>query len=511
MNNSFVQPVVLTILDGWGHSNNPEGNAIKKAKTPTVDYLLQKYPNTLLNASGEHVGLPDEQMGNSEVGHITIGAGRIINQDLVRINKEIKKESFSSNIVINNMCQEMSYLNNKLHIIGLCSDGGVHSHINHLIRLIKILINKHSNICLHIITDGRDTEAYSAKTYIKLISKTIEKYNNVNICTFSGRYYSMDRDCRWTRTEKAYKVLIENSLDKNKLGILDIIDNYYKEGISDEFIPPTRIKQGCIENKDGIIFFNFRPDRIRQLLHAFTKNDFKGFSTKLLSNLYIATFTQYDSSLDIPIIFPNKSKSQFLGEVIAKNHLKQFRLAETEKYPHVTYFFNGGIEEPFPGEYRELIPSPKVDTYDLKPEMSARKVTERAIHAIRSNNYELIVLNYANPDMVGHTGDMNATIKAIETIDECINKLLDHIEKYNTTLIITADHGNAEFMLTTEKKPCKSHSTNLVPFILIEPNSTNTRTLRRNGSLADIAPTILDIMNIKPPTMMSGKSLLKTR
>lgn len=508
MNNQSIKPVVLTILDGWGHSDSLEGNAIKLAKTPTIDYLFANYSNTLLNASGEHVGLPNKQMGNSEVGHTTIGAGRIINQDLVRINKEIMSENFCSNRVINEMCQEMTFLKNKLHIIGLCSDGGVHSHINHLTQLIKILANKHDNICLHIITDGRDTEAYSAKTYIKLIDQTIKSHHNINICTLSGRYYSMDRDCRWTRTEKAYKVLTNDSMAKNNQCIFKIIDNYYGQGISDEFIPPTRIKKGCIQDKDGIIFFNFRPDRIRQLLHAFTKTDFKGFITKPLNHLHIATFTQYDSSLKVPIIFPNEPNSQFLGEIIAKNHLKQFRLAETEKYPHVTYFLNGGIEEPFPGEYRELVPSPKVDTYDLQPEMSADKVTERAISAIENEYYQLIVINYANPDMVGHTGNINATIKAVETVDKCIHKLLNYTQKHNMILIITADHGNAELMLTKENQPCKSHSTNPVPFILIEPSCENKKYLRNNGNLADIAPTILDLLNIEIPNLMSGKSLI---
>nr|YP_009244110.1 phosphoglycerate mutase [Gelidium elegans]AMK96352.1 phosphoglycerate mutase [Gelidium elegans] len=505
--NNHIKPIILTILDGWGYSHDIKGNAIKKAHTPTIDRLLRDYSHTLLNASGEYVGLPNEQMGNSEVGHTTIGAGRVINQDLVRINKAIDDGTFSQNAVLNEISTNKYSKNNKLHIIGLCSDGGVHSHINHLIKLIHILQNKHKDICIHIITDGRDTEAYSAKTYIRSISKEIENYNNINICTLSGRYYSMDRDCRWLRTEKAYKILTEDCIQKVSCAITTI-NKYYTEGTSDEFIPPTRIRKGSISNNDSLIFFNFRPDRMRQLLHAFAEPHFKGFITKSLKNLHIITFTQYDRNIKIPIAFPSESKSNFLGEIISNNGFKQFRLAETEKYAHVTYFFNGGVEEPFPGEDRELISSPLVDTYDLEPRMSAQKITERAIKAINRKSYQFIVINYANPDMVGHTGNMQATIESIETIDLCIKQLISHGQQYNATIIITADHGNAELMLTKDNKPCKSHSTNPVPFILIENENRSRKTLRENGSLADIAPTILELMAIKIPEVMSGRSLL---
>nr|QJH88236.1 PgmA [Pterocladia lucida] len=507
MHNQLIKPITLIILDGWGHSENTEGNAIKIANTPTLDKLINEWPNTLLHTSGQYVGLPNKQMGNSEVGHTTIGAGRIINQDLVRINQEIAQGTFTKNIILNNLCNQTYSKNNKLHLIGLCSDGGVHSHINHLIALIEMLKDKHNNICIHIITDGRDTEAYSAKTYIKTIQEKTSSYSNINICTLSGRYYSMDRDCRWSRIEKAYSVLTED--DTNYIdNPLTIIDNYYQEGISDEFIPPTRIKKGCIYDGDSIIFFNFRPDRIRQLLHTFVEPSFKGFQTKHLHNLHVATFTQYDSNLNIPIAFPSPSKINFLGEIISNNKMKQFRLAETEKYAHVTYFFNGGIEEPFPGEDRELISSPQVETYDLKPRMSADKITNRAIEIIDKKIYQFIVINYANPDMVGHTGNFNATIEAIEMIDECIKKLIYHTKKLHNTLIITADHGNAEFMLTKDKQPCKSHSTNPVPFILIENHDRKHGNLRDNGSLADIAPTILNLLKIEIPPEMNGKSLL---
>lgn len=506
MNNQSIKPVILTILDGWGYSHDIKGNAIKEAHTPTIDKLLKDYSYTLLNASGQYVGLPNEQMGNSEVGHATIGAGRVINQDLVRINKAIDDGTFSQNIILNEASIN-KYSNNKLHIIGLCSDGGVHSHISHLIELIHTLQNKHNDICIHIITDGRDTDAYSAKIYIRSIYKEIENYNNVNICTLSGRYYSMDRDCRWLRTEKAYKILTEDYIQEVNCAITTI-NKYYKEGISDEFIPPTRIKKGNIRNGDNLIFFNFRPDRMRQLLHAFAEPHFKGFATKAIKNLRIITFAQYDKNIKIPIAFPSESKSNFLGEIISNNGFKQFRLAETEKYAHVTYFFNGGVEEPFPGEDRELISSPLVDTYDLEPRMSAEKITDSAIKAINRKSYKFIVINYANPDMVGHTGNMQATIEAIETVDLCIKQLISYGQKNNATVIITADHGNAELMLTKDNKPCKSHSTNPVPFILIDNDNSSRKTLRENGSLADIAPTILELMAIKKPEVMSGRSLL---
>lgn len=509
MNNQIKTPIILAILDGWGHSESIKGNAIQLAHTPTIDELFTKYPNTLLQASGRYVGLPDKQMGNSEVGHTTIGAGRVINQDLVRINEAITDRTFYSNKAINLVCNNTNTSNNKLHIIGLCSDGGIHSHINHLIALIRMLKNQHKNICIHVITDGRDTDAYSAKTYIESIIEETAKYDHINICTISGRYYSMDRDCRWSRTEKAYKVLIEDSINY-VTDPITAIDSYYKDNISDEFIPPTRISKGAISDGDGIIFFNFRPDRGRQLLHALTQPNFKGFTTRTIENLHITTFTKYDSNLKIPIAFPSQSKLNFLGEIISKNGMKQCRLAETEKYAHVTYFFNGGVEEPFPGEDRELIPSPRVETYDLQPEMSAKKITDRLIQILKTRTYELIIINYANPDMVGHTGNLNATVEAIEMVDLCISKLVSHSKQQKATLIITADHGNADSMITEDNRPCKSHTTNPVPFILIEEKEEE-RKLRSNGSLADIAPTILDLFKIEIPNQMKGQSLLQKK
>lgn len=510
MTEKLVHPIILTILDGWGYSKNIEGNAINIAHTPTLDSLWKNYPYTLLSASGEDVGLPLNQMGNSEVGHTTIGAGRTINQDLVVISKSIKNNDFFENPTLHNIFQATEDKKSKLHIIGLCSNGGVHSHIEHLLALIKIAKQYEFNICLHMITDGRDTESNAAKIFITQVINEIKDLKDINICTISGRYYSMDRDCRWSRIEKAYKVLTENNIPQ-EINALDLIEQYYQQDISDEFIPPTRIYKGAIQNNDGIVFFNFRPDRIRQLLHSLAKKTFKGFKTKKIESLNLVTFTQYDSNLNIPIVFPPEKHTNFLGEVISDYGLKQLRLAETEKYAHVTYFFNGGIEEPLPGEDRELISSPQVETYDLAPEMSAYKLTESVINAINKNIYQLIVINYANPDMVGHTGNLEATIKAISTVDACIEKLLRKIQLIKGTLIITADHGNAEYMINKENKPCKSHTTNLVPFCLVEYSKSKaySNNLRNNGCLADIAPTILDLFNIQIPEEMNGSSLLK--
>nr|QCI05135.1 Phosphoglycerate mutase [Centroceras clavulatum] len=510
MNNINNKPIILTILDGWGYSTEQKGNAIYLANTPTLDMLSKKYPKTLLNASGEEVGLPNNQMGNSEVGHTTIGAGRIINQDLVKISKSIKSKEFFNNPTIHKIYNHAIKYKSQLHLIGLCSNGGVHSHINHLKALIEISL-QHNNLitCLHLILDGRDTNDKEAKKFLQEIINYTQNHQNINICTISGRYYSMDRDCRWSRTEKTYNLLVNDDIcNKNQIDILQLIEQYYQQNISDEFIPPTRTSKGKITENDSIIFFNFRPDRTRQLLHTFAKLNFKAFERKKIKNLMIGTFTEYDSTISIPVIFPPTIQNNFLGQVISNLGLKQLRLAETEKYAHVTYFFNGGIEEPFPGENRILIPSPKVETYDLSPGMSANELTENLITAIKTRKYDLIVINYANPDMIGHTGNLHATIKAIEIVDNCIKKIFTNIINKDYTLIITADHGNADCMLTNEGNPCKSHSLNPVPFILINSTFTNTQKLRNYGSLADIAPTILDLLNINTPKEMNGHSLL---
>lgn len=505
----ITKPLILIILDGWGYSNQYHGNAIKQANTPNLNFLWHYYPRTLLNASGEHVGLPNKQMGNSEVGHTTIGAGRTINQELVRISKEIENGNFFENKIIKTVYDATRSKKKKIHLIGLCSDGGVHSHINHLIALINIS-KQYQNLktCIHIITDGRDTKPQNAEKFINKILDCINQTNNIKICTVSGRYYSMDRDCRWSRTQQTYNCLINNQINHAyENNTKKLIAESYKQQIYDEFILPTRINIGKIDEGDGLIFFNFRPDRMRQLVQSFFNESFQGFTTKKFLKLHIATFTTYDNSLNLPIIFPKNLKNNFLGQIISEKGLKQFRLAETEKYAHVTYFFNGGREEPFAGEDRQLIPSPSVNFYDSKPEMSAEQITNTIIKAINRNIYHLIIANYANPDMIGHTGNFNATKQSIEIIDKYIGKILKTIENKEIDLIITADHGNAEQMLDELNQTCKSHTNNLIPFILISSN--NIYKLKQVGSLADIAPTILDLFNINIPQDMNGQSLIQ--
>ena len=505
------QPIILIILDGWGNYSKYHGNAIKQARTPNIDYLWQNNPKSLLNASEQYVGLPQNQVGNSEVGHTTIGAGRTIDQALVRISKSITRGDLFKNHILNQIYYKSSSNNSKVHLIGLCSDGGVHSHIDHLIALIKISKN-YSNVetLIHIITDGRDTKPQSAQIFIQHILENIKDYPNINIGTISGRYYSMDRDCRWKRTEKAYNCLINDDTQEiYKNNISKVLKDTYNNNIYDEFIIPTRINPGKIDINDGLIFFNFRPDRMRQLVQPFCSNEFKAFTIKPIKNLNIATFTNYDSQLKLPVIFSKIPKNNFLGQVISETGLKQFRLAETEKYAHVTYFFNGGREEPFPGEDRELISSPLVETYDLTPKMSAMAITDKLIDLYKTNQYNFIVVNYANADMLGHTGHFLATIKSIETIDLCLNKILKTINHNKTTLLITADHGNADIMFDKNNEPCKSHTKNLVPFIMIHtPKEKNNYLLKPTGSLIDIAPTVLDLLNIKIPHEMSGQSLI---
>lgn len=418
---------------------------------------------------------------------------------------------------MNIACEYANHNKTSLHLIGLCSNGGVHSHINHLLALIDLADSKQvANLYLHLITDGRDTSSNSAKYFVQIVADHIKHKQFATISTISGRYYAMDRDFRWSRTQAAYNIFTShnpNKLNQN-MNYSDLIDHYYSQGISDEFIPPSRINVGSIKDNDAIIFFNFRPDRMRQIVQAFVQKPFKCFSTKSLHNLHVVTFTNYDASLNTSIAFPPHILNNFLGEVLYKYGLKQFRVSETEKYAHVTYFFNGGAEEPFPGEDRELVSSPSVTTYDLAPDMSAKIVTQKSISAINKAIYSCVVINYANADMLGHTGKLKETIQSIETVDTCIAELLDAVSKLNGTLIITADHGNAECMFTNEGHPCTSHTTNLVPLILIEGEQEPISghggqvRLRNNGSLADIAPTILDILHLKKPPEMTGESLI---
>jgi len=516
MTKAPVAPVVLVILDGWGYCEQTRGNAIVAAKTPIVDSLWAAYPHTLIHTSGKAVGLPDGQMGNSEVGHLNIGAGRVVPQELVRISDAVEDGSILSNPALVKICQEVRSRNGKLHLVGLCSEGGVHSHITHLFGLLDLAKEQRiSEVCIHAITDGRDTAPTEGVKAIAQLQDYLDRIGIGRIVTLSGRYYAMDRDRRWDRVKRAYDVMTQDTVADNRKAV-EILQASYAEGLKDEFVNPVRIAPGAIEAGDGVIFFNFRPDRARQLTQAFVSPDFTGFERQQIKPLSFVTFTQYDSDLSVAVAFEPQNLNNILGQVIANRNLKQLRTAETEKYAHVTYFFNGGLEEPFPGEDRELVSSPMVATYDHAPAMSATAVTDVAIAAIQKGLYSLVVINYANPDMVGHTGQIEATITAIETVDRCLGRLLESVIKAGGTTLITADHGNAEYMLDEEGNPWTAHTTNPVPFILVEgekvkiPGYGTNVELRSDGKLADIAPTILEILQLPQPPEMTGRSLLKT-
>ncbi len=509
-----IAPVVLVILDGWGYRPDIHGNAIAQAKTPNIDSLWAAYPHTLIDTSGRAVGLPDGQMGNSEVGHLNIGAGRIVPQELVRISDAVKDGSILENPALLKVCEDVKERQSKLHILGLCSDGGVHSHLDHLIGLLRLARDQNiTEVCLHVITDGRDTDPRDGLLAVEKIENAIAEIGVGKIVTVSGRYYALDRDNRWDRVKLAYDVMTQAG-DGSGETATTVLKNSYKADKTDEFITPTRIAPGAIESGDGVIFFNFRPDRARQLTSALVNPKFTGFMREQITPLTFATFTQYDSTLPVLVAFEPQQLKNLLGEVIAERGLQQFRVAETEKYAHVTYFFNGGLEEPLAGEDRELIPSPQVSTYDRAPAMSAAIVTNVVLTAIAKQKYALIVVNYANPDMVGHTGKMAPTIQAIETVDACMGKLLEGVGKVGGTTIITADHGNAEYMCDEEGNPWTAHTTSQVPFILIEGERRQLQghgtdvLLREDGKLADLAPTILEILQIPQPVEMTGKSMV---
>jgi 2,3-bisphosphoglycerate-independent phosphoglycerate mutase len=509
-----VAPVVLVILDGWGYRPDIHGNAIAQANTPNIDSLWAAYPHTLIDTSGRAVGLPDGQMGNSEVGHLNIGAGRIVPQELVRISDAVKDGSILQNPALVKVCEDVNQRQSKLHILGLCSDGGVHSHLDHLIGLLQLAHSQNiQDVCIHVITDGRDTDPRDGLLAVQKIEDAIAEIGVGRIVTIGGRYYALDRDRRWDRVKLAYDVMTEAGSGSGKTATQVLTDSY-AEDKTDEFITPTRIAPGAIESGDGVIFFNFRPDRARQLASALVEPTFTGFIRSQITPLTFATFTQYDSTLPVLVAFEPQQLQNLLGEVISERGLQQFRVAETEKYAHVTYFFNGGREEPLPGEDRELIPSPQVSTYDRAPSMSADTVTNTVLAAIAKQIYTLIVVNYANPDMVGHTGKMSPTITAIETVDACLGKLLEGVGKVGGTTIITADHGNAEYMCDEEGNPWTAHTTSQVPLILVEgerrqlPGHGNDVTLRSDGKLADLAPTILEILQIPQPVEMTGKSMI---
>lgn len=509
-----ISPVVLVILDGWGYRTNPDGNAIAAANTPVMDSLWAAYPKTLIRTSGKDVGLPEGQMGNSEVGHLNIGAGRVVPQELVRISDAVEDRTLLSNPALVQVCEQVRQASSKLHLVGLCSEGGVHSHLTHLFGLIDLAKSQGiSQVCIHAITDGRDTKPTDGVSAIQQIQDYIAQAEVGRIVTISGRYYSMDRDRRWDRIQLAYDTMTQDGDGDGRTAVA-ILKDAYEAGVTDEFLKPTRVAPGAVEANDGVIFFNFRPDRARQLTQAFVNPDFDSFERPLVEPLSFVTFTQYDQTLSVLVAFEPQNLNNILGQVIAQHGLKQFRTAETEKYAHVTYFFNGGIEEPFEGEDRELVSSPMVATYDQAPVMSADAVTEAIIAAVEKRVYSLIVVNYANPDMVGHTGNMQATVTALEAVDRCLGKVLESVVKAGGTTLITADHGNAELMWDEDKNPWTAHTTNPVPFIVVEgegrkiPVYGTDVLLRSDGRLCDIAPTILEILRLPQPPEMTGRSLL---
>jgi len=510
-----VAPVVLTILDGWGHRPDDAHNAIRAADTPVMDALWHAYPHTLIEASGSAVGLPDDQMGNSEVGHLTIGSGRIIRQELVRIGQAVRDGSLSRNSALNALADRLLANGGCLHLVGLCSDGGVHSHVDHLGGLLQWAAARGiKDVCVHVITDGRDTPPSSAPTYVARVEDLIAEAGVGCIATLCGRYWAMDRDHRWERTEKAYRLLSEAG-PVTAPSAASAISEAYASGVEDEFIEPVRLAEGTVKAGDGLVCFNFRPDRVRQLIRAFVLPDFDPFARERIEDLAVVTFTQYEKGLPVAVAFPPESLDGLLGQVISEAGLRQFRTAETEKYPHVTYFMNGGIEQAFPGEDRHLVPSPRVATYDQSPAMSAEQLTDSCIAAINKGIYSLVVINYANPDMVGHTGQMEATTAAIATVDNCVGRLLEATGRMGGTMLITADHGNAEVMQGADGRPWTAHTTNPVPVILVEgekrklPGLANDIHLREHGGLADIAPTVLEILGLDKPDKMSGESLIQ--
>lgn len=481
---------VLIITDGIGHNSSCNFNAFCNAKKPTYDYLFSNVPYSLIHTYGEYVGLPDNQMGNSEVGHMTIGSGRVLYQDLVKIHLAIKNDTLKDNVIVKNTIEK----SNNIHLIGLASDGGVHSHIDHIIALAKIAQNKNKKVWLHLITDGRDVAPDCAKIYIEKVINICNE--NIKIATIGGRYYGMDRDNRWDRVELAYNA-IANATPKTKDNILDFIDNSYKNEIFDEFLIPTALDgYDGIKDGDGVIFCNFRSDRARELSSVFAKNDFKEFEKKTL-NVQIASMTLYDKNIPIPVIFEKDNPTNTLAQVISDAGLSQLHTAETEKYAHVTFFFNGGVEEPFLNETRVLIPSPNVATYDLQPQMSAPKVGE-AVRTAMKNQTDFIVVNFANGDMVGHTGVYEAAIKAVEAVDYELGLILEEAKKENYNIVLTSDHGNCEMMRDENGNTLTNHTVGDVYCFVIAPNITKVK----EGSLNNIAPTVLKLMGLDIPKEM---------
>ncbi len=498
-----MEKIILTILDGYGLRDENHGNAVNQANNSFFNQLWKNYPHTTLKASGEEVGLPNGQMGNSEVGHMNIGAGRIVYQPLELINKSIKDKSFFKNEKILQVMNHTKKNNSKLHIMGLISDGGVHSHINHLLALLDMCKqNEIKKLYLHLFTDGRDTSPTSAYSYILPIEEKLNEIKIGKIATISGRYYAMDRDNNYDRLKKAYDVIV-NGKEETQSSIKQYITESYQKEITDEFLLPTLFDQeGVISENDGIIAFNYRKDRLRELFTALTNPRFKEMEVTKFENLKVVTMLPVVESVIAPHAFDDPVLTNILGEYIEKKGLSQLRIAETEKFAHVTFFFDGGKERDYQNEKKILIPSPKVATYDLKPEMSAIEITENLLKEMQ--NYDLTILNFANGDMLGHTGVLEAAIKGVEVVDQCLERIYKRAKELNITMIVTADHGNCEEMLDDKNHIVTSHTTNTVPFIVTKENLNLAP-----GKLADIAPTILDLLNLEIPKEMTGTSLIK--
>ncbi len=511
------KPVILMILDGWGAASSGPGNAVSLARTPNLDRILVDYPHTTLQTCGPAVGLPEGVMGNSEVGHLNIGAGRIVYQDLLRIDRSIEDGSFFDNPALKAACEQVKNEQSALHLMGLVSDGGVHSQLTHLYALLELAKSCGiERVFIHAILDGRDTAPDAGAKYVNQLQTQIRRIGIGTIATICGRYYAMDRDTRWDRTQQAYRLYTQALGAATAHDPVEAIETAYDRGETDEFVKPIALLSTIndqpvarVENRDAIIFFNFRADRTRQLTRAFTENDFNGFERGPRLDLSNYTcMTSYDEDFHLPVAFPPIHMEGILGQIISSQGLRQLRIAETEKYAHVTYFFNGGEETPFDNEDRCLIPSPRdIATYDQKPEMSAIAVTEEVLTRIESDQYDLIVLNFANMDMVGHTGVLQAAIKACETVDYCVGRIIEAVLSKNGALLITADHGNAETMITDNGSIHTAHTTNPVHLVLVRHQ--HRKTSLSEGVLGDISPTILDLMGIGLPNEMTGKSLLE--
>ena len=503
----------LIILDGYGIRDEKMGNAVQQANTPNFDRFWNKYAHNQLTASGEAVGLPEGQMGNSEVGHLNIGAGRIVYQSLTRVNLSIKDGEFFEKEAFLKSINHAKEKNKALHLFGLLSDGGVHSHINHLFALLKLAKDENlEKVYVHAFLDGRDVGPQTAREYIEQTEEKMKEYGVGQFATISGRYYSMDRDKRWDRVKKAYDAMVYGE-GPSYQDPYEVINDSYENGIHDEFVIPSVITNenddpvGKVEDEDSIIFYNFRPDRAIQISRTFANEDFHDFDRgeNVPKDLDFVMLTNFSETVDGYVAYNPVNLDNTVGEVLAQHDMKQLRIAETEKYPHVTFFMSGGREEEFPGEKRVLINSPKVATYDLQPEMSAYEVTEALLKELDAKEHNGIILNFANPDMVGHSGKLEPTIKAIETVDECLGKIVDKILELGGHAIITADHGNSDEVITLEGDPMTAHTTNPVPVIVTKDNIE----LRDGGILADLSPTLLDLLNVKKPEEMTGTSLIK--